>query len=166
MKEFIFVLLFSSLVIAQENQDSLYAKGLQACLEKEIDAYARVTKSDRHDILIEYNFDITRKLPTQLGEIKLQYLNDSELAKKYNALPKAERERGLPVKKVFPLSDKEDKLIFAYNNYWFTYTEKGGVFSRKKYMFGWALEGGCHAHIGLDTTLRNFGIEKVELWGV
>ncbi len=117
-------------------------------------------------MFVEYNFDLTRALPTRIGEMKIQYLNDLELVEKYKALPKAEREQGLQVIKLFPLYDKDDKLVFAYNNYLFKYSEKGGLFSRKKLIFGWSLEGGCHAYIGFDPGQKKFTIEKVEFWGV
>lgn len=145
---------------------TLYLRGLQACLEKEITAYSKFSDRDLRKVNVAYNFDLTRDLPTELGEINLQYLSDYELAEKYKALPKAERERGIPFIKIFPLSDKEDKLIFAYNNYWFRYSEKGGFFTRKKITFSWSLEGGCHAEIEFDPLQKKFVIKKVNLWGV
>lgn len=54
----------------------------------------------------------------------------------------------------------------AYNNYWFMYSEKGGILSRKSFIFNWALEGGCRVEIGLDASQKKFVIEEVELWGV
>ncbi len=145
---------------------TLYSRGLQACLEKEITAYSKFSARDLRKVIVEYDFDLTRELPTELGEIKLQYLNSFDLAEKYKALPKAEREHGIPFIKIFPLSDKEDKLIFDYSNYWFTYSEKGGFFTRRKLMFTRSLEGGCHAEIEFDPLQKKFVIKEVKLWGI
>ncbi len=145
---------------------TLYSRGLQACLEKEKADYAKFSARDLSKVNVEYDFDLTRELPSELGEIKLQYLNSFELAAKYKALPKAERERGIPFIKIFPLSDKENKLMFNYNNYWFTYSEKGGFFTRKKFMFTRSLEGGCHAEIEFDPLQQKFVIKEAKLWGI
>ncbi len=166
MKKLVFIFLFSFSVFPQESKNSLYSSGLRACLDKEFESYAKFSDRNLRNVIVAYDFDLTHELPTQLGETKVQYLSDNELAEKYTALSKSEREKGIPVIKIFPLYDKEDKLIFAYNNYWFRYSEKGGFFSRKKLIYGWSLEGGCHAFIGLDPAQRRFVIEKVELWGV
>jgi len=166
VKKLVFILLFSISVFPQQGQETLYSKGLRACLGKEFESYSRFSDRDLRNVFVAYEFDLTRELPTQLGETRIQYLNDHELSEKYKALPKAERERGVPFIKMFPLRDKEDKLIFAYNNYWLTYSEKGGIFSQKKIIYRHALEGGCHAHIRFDPAQRRFVIDRVELWGI
>ncbi|MGQ0542389.1 MAG: hypothetical protein ACT4O9_11155 [Blastocatellia bacterium] len=135
-------------------------------MDKEFESYAKFSERDLRNVVVAYDLHITRDMPTQLGETSVQYLGDFELVEKYKVLSKAKRERGIPYIKVFPLSDKKDKLIFAYNNYWFTYSEKGGFFSQKKFFYRHALEGGCRAHIAFDPDLKRFVIEKVELWGV
>jgi hypothetical protein len=96
----------------------------------------------------------------------VRYLSDYQLAEKFKILPKADRENGIRFQKIFPLSDKEDKLRFAYNTYWFRYSEKGGFFTRRKIMFSHSVEGGCHADIGFDPIQKKFVIEKVTLWGI
>ncbi len=166
VKKLIFILLFSFSVFPQKGQETPYSKGLRACLDKEFASYAKFSERNLRSVFVEHDFYLTRELPTQLGETKVQYLSDSELIAKYKLLSKADRERGVPFIKIFPLSEKEDKLMFAYNNYWITYSEKGGFFSQKKAMYRHALEGGCHAHIGFDPIQKRFVIEKVELWGV
>lgn len=149
-----------------ENKKSLYAKGLQACAEKEVVQYSKFSNRDLRNVSVSYNFDITSELPKQLGEITIQYLSDYELAEKYKALSKSERERGIPYIKIFPLYDKNDRLFFSYNNYWFTYSEKGAFFSRKKFMYFHELEGGCHAEIVYDSVQQKFVIKSIELWGI
>lgn len=167
MKKLICILVFSISVFSQENKKSLYAKGLQACAEKEVAQYSKVSNRDLRNVIVGRYFDITSELPKQLGEISIQYLSDYELAKRYKALTtRAEREQGIPHIKIFPLYDKNDKLFFTYNNYWFTYAEKGGFFSQKKFISNHALEGGCYAEIVYDTVQQKFVIKSVELWGI
>ncbi len=152
--------------LAQKNEDTLYAKGLQACLEKELASYGSFSNRDLRNVVVAYDFYLTRNLPTMLGEISISYLSDGELVERYKKLPKDEKERGIPYMKVFPISDKDNKLFFAYDNYWFTYDEKGGFFSEKKLIYKHSLEGGCHAEIGFDPTEGKFFIKSVKLWGV
>jgi len=166
VKTLICILVLSISVFSQENKESLYAQGLQACAEKEVAQYKKFSNRDLRNVIVSYNFDITSKLPKQLGEITVEYSRDYELAEKYKALPKPERERGIPYIKIFPLYDKNDKLFFAYNKYWFTYSEKGGFFSQKKFLYNHGLEGGCHAEIVYDSGQQKFVIKNVELWGV
>jgi hypothetical protein len=153
-------------VVPQSGKNSLYAHGLQACLEKEMAAYARFTSRDLRKVNVFYDFYLTRELPTKFGEISVRYLTDSELVQEFKKLPKDKRDRGVPIIKIFPISDKDDRLFFAYNNYWFTYSEKGGIFSERKLISGWGLEGGCRAEIGFDPTKNKLFINGVELWGV
>ena len=166
MKTLVLILLLSISVFTQESKETLYSRGMRACLDKEFESYAKFSERDLRNVFVAYDLFITREMPIQFGETRVQYLGDYEMAEKYKALPKAKRERGIPYIKIFPLSDKEDKLLFAYNNYWFTYSEKVGFFSQKKFMYGHALEGGCHAYFGFDPEYKRFIIEKVKLWGV
>ena len=118
MKSIFFAILWTVLcmqsLFAQETKkeasgETLYAKGLHACLKKEIEEYSKFTKRDLRKVIVSYDLYITRNLPEEFGEVKLQYRNDSQLAAMYKALSKSERERGIPVIKIFPLYDKEDK---------------------------------------------------------
>ena len=160
------LLVIATAVSAQQKSDSLYARGLQACLEKEVASFSSFLKEDLRDVVVLSDIYLTRNLPDQLGEVRVTYLDDYKLADKFKTLSKADREKGIRFQKIFPLSDKDDKLRIAYNTYWFTYSKKGGFFTRKKIMFGHALEGGCHAEIGFDPVQKKFVIEKVTLWGI
>jgi hypothetical protein len=134
-------------------------------LEKE-SKFLKVSTDGQSNVVVSYDDNLTRELPTQFGETKIEYLNDHELAEKYVSTLKNQRGEGIPVIKIFPLYDKDEKLFFAYNNYSFSYSEKGGFFSKKKFIYRWALGGGCHAEIGLDASSQKFVIKKVELWGI
>ncbi len=166
MRLFILICTFAISVFPQSSDRSLYAKGLQECLEKEIVAYSRFSDRDRRNVTVHYDFYLTRDLPKKLGDISIRFSNDSELVQDFKKLPKEKRERGVPVIKIFPIYNKNEKLFFSYNNYWFTYSEKGGFFSERKLISSWGLEGGCHAEIGIDAVDNRLFIKSVELWGV
>ncbi len=159
MKTLILIVLLAAIAIPQNVEDSLYARGLQACLEKELTSYARFSDRDLQNVIVAKDLYLTTKLPQKMGEFSIRYLNDSELAQEFKKLPKDKRRLGVPFIKIFPISDKNNKLYFAYNSYWFTYSEKGGVFSEKKMIFGHALEGGCHAEVGFDPIESKFVIK-------
>ncbi len=153
-------------VVPQSGKDSLYARGLQACLEKEMAALVRFSSRDLRSVNVVYDFYLTRDLPTKVGEIAVRYLTDSELVQEFKKLPKDKRDRGVPFIRIFPIFDRDDKLFFGYSNYWFTYSERGGFFSERKLISNRGLEGGCRAEIGLDPIKNKLFIKGVELWGV
>jgi hypothetical protein len=161
----VIILLLAGSLLCQNQSVSLYARGVQACLEKESE-FLKTPPHGESEVIISYDEDLTRELPTQLGPTKIKYLNNRELAEKYVRTQKNQRQDGIAVIKIFPLYDKDGKLFFAFNNYSFSYSEKGGFFSKKKLFYRWALGGGCHAEIGFDASSQKFIIEKVELWGV
>jgi hypothetical protein len=166
MRPFILLILFfATSVFPQNNDGSLYKRGLQACLEKEAAAYSRFSDRDLRNVNVLYDFALTRDLPTKLGDISIRFLTNSELVQEFKKLPKDKRERGIPYMKIFPIRDKDDRLFFAYNNYWFTYSEKGGFFSERKLISSHGLEGGCRAEIGIDAIETKFIIKGVELSG-
>lgn len=160
------ILSFSGL--SQNSENTIYARGLRSCLEKEVGDYVKIANRDLLNVVVLRNDELTRSLPSQLGEININYLSMDDLALRYKThRPRGNNERSeLPVIKIFPLYDENGKLYFAYNNYWFSYSESGGFFTTKKRVFTLALEGGCHAQIGVDDALGKFTIKNVELWGI
>jgi len=160
------LLLIASTLSAQEKSNSLYARGLQACLEKDVESYSSFLKEDLRDVVVLTDIFLTNNLPEQFREIRVRFRDDYQLVEKVKALPKSDLKTGIRFHKIFPLRDTEDKLRFAYNTYWFRYSESGGFFTRKKIVFSHSLEGGCHVDIGFDTAQKKFAIEKVKLWGV
>ena len=167
-KSLALVFIFSLPTLAQISADTLYAKGLRACLEKEVASYSKFSSRDLRNVIVVKDDKLTEGLPFQLGEIKVQYLSGDQLALAYKnrSTEKKNERREIPIIELIPIHDNEGKLYFAYKNYWFSYSEKGGFFTQKKRVFGFALEGGCHAEIGFDEVEKRFVIGKVELWGI
>ena len=168
MKKAALILLFSLSICAQEATENLYSRSLKACLEKEIQTYSKFSNRDLRNVIVRQDNNLTKDLPTQFGEIKVEYLDDSGLVQRYKMRAKNnEKTRGeIPVIEIYPIYDKGSKLRFAYSNFWFSYAEKGGFFSRKNTIYKFGLEGGCQAEIGFDPAQQKFVIEKVELWGI
>lgn len=168
MKIVIVVLLSTVSIFAQDANQSLYSKGLRACLEKEVQQYSKFSERDLRNVIVLKNYQLTDKLPPQLGEIKIQYLDNSELAQKFKSRKKNEKKMRdeIPIIEMYPLYDEGNKLYFAYNNYWFGSSEKGGFFTRKRTIYSHSLEGGRHAEIGFDPATGAFKIERVKLWGI
>lgn len=166
MKAVVLIVFLAMAVFAQGNEDSLYARGLQACLEKQLASYASFSDRDLRNVIVAYDFYITRNLPKKMGEISVRYLDDSELIQEFRKLSKEERKRGVPYIKIFPISDREEKLYFAYNTRWFKYSEKGGFFSERRLIHSHGLEGGCNAEIAFDSSEKKFYISEASLWGI
>ena len=171
---FLFLTLFVFHAFAQSankplNEDNLYIKSLKACLEKQAKDYADITAAaDLYNITVEKDYKLTDRFPNRIGAFNLTYLDSDELAQKFKGLPqnKSKGNVTLPVLRIFPLDNEGSVLKFAFSNYHLSYSEKGDLFSRKKFLFNYALEGGCRVDIAYDNTEQNFVIKKVELWGV
>ena len=112
-------------------------------MEKEVKEYSKFSNRDLRKVTVLKNSQLTDKLPSQFGEIKIQYLDNSELVQKFKLNHR-------------DINKTRDK----------SYSEKGGILTRKKLMHNWALEGGGHAEIGFDSNDGKFVIKKVELWGI
>jgi hypothetical protein len=103
MKAVVLIVFLAIAVFAQSSEDSLYARGLQVCLEKEIASYESFSDRDRRNVIVAYDFYITRNLPKKMGEISVRYLDDSELIQEFRKLSKEERKRGVPYIKIHSL---------------------------------------------------------------
>ncbi|HLM00651.1 MAG TPA: hypothetical protein VK400_06315 [Pyrinomonadaceae bacterium] len=171
MRKKLALILFFSFWIsaqAQQKEENLYVRGLRACLEKEVEQYSKFSDADLYNILVLSDYKLTGELPAKIGKFNLEYLEGARLIEKFKSLTKTRyKERGaIPVIEIFPLSDKNNKLLFGYNNFWYRRTVKSGFFSKRKIADSFGLEGGCRVEIGFDSPQQKFVIEKVELWGV
>ena len=136
------VFIFSISTLAQVSADTLYAKGLKACLEKEVESYSKFSSRDLRNVTVVREDKLTRDLPSQFGEIRVEYLSVDELALKFKSrLIEKDERKELPVIEVFPIYDKGGKLFFAYSNYWFSYSEKRQPFYAKKANFWFCFRG-------------------------
>ncbi|MEO8650271.1 MAG: hypothetical protein ABI539_13985 [Acidobacteriota bacterium] len=73
----------TAIVLAQKTKDNLYSRGLKACLEKELVSYKDFSSRDLRNVFVLKDDKVTYGLPTQFGEIKVEYLTLDDLAQRY-----------------------------------------------------------------------------------
>ena len=73
----VFLLAAKALPQTSTTPDSnLYLKALSACVEKQGKDYGKLgLERDYTNRIVEYNLFLTPKLPTQIGEYRIEYLN-------------------------------------------------------------------------------------------
>src|SRR5881398_2536796 len=69
---------------------SLYARAFEACVQKE-DKFLRNQANGNRVLTVSYDDDLTRVLQSEVGDTKVEYLNERELAQKYLDTPKDKR---------------------------------------------------------------------------
>ncbi|HEX8735961.1 MAG TPA: hypothetical protein VF721_11600, partial [Pyrinomonadaceae bacterium] len=105
-KRLALILFFSVSISAQPPQpENLYARSLQACLEKEFESYSKFSDRDLENVSVVGDYKLTDDLPTRIGKFTLDYLNGDQLNEKFKSLAKTKyKERGeIPVIVIFPL---------------------------------------------------------------
>lgn len=161
------LIVLGSPVCPQGVKDNLYSRGLKACLEKELESYKDFSSRDLRNVIVVQDDKVTYGLPSQFGEIKVEYLNLYELAQRYMSRKSDKDSRkDIPVIEISAIFDEGEDMFFAYRNSGFSYKRKGGFLQKKQDTFGFALEGGCRAKIRFDQVTRRYSIENTELWGV
>lgn len=154
-------------MLAQDTKDNLYSRGLKACLEKELVSYKDFSSQDLRNVIVVKDDKVTYDLPSQFGEIKVEYLTLYELAQRYQLRKPDKSSRSeIPVIEISAIFDEGENLVFAYRNSWFSYQRKGGFLQKKREIYGFALEGGCRAKIGFDRATKRYSIQSTELWGI
>ena len=150
------VLLLADYAFSQNSaapDNNLYLRALSACVEKQAEAYKNLDKErDYLNRIVEYNLFLTQKLPTQIGEYRIEYLNGDELVARYKKLRKP-----FPILSMRPMVNEEGVLRISLLDYWFSYEKRSLRFS---------LEGGCNAFFRYDCEQKAFVLDKVDLWGI
>ena len=132
---------------------NLYLSALSACVEKQAQAYGKLgSERDYLNRIVEYNLFLTEKLPTQIGEYRIEYLNGDELVARYKRLRKA-----FPILSMRPMVSEDGMLKIGLADYWF---------SSEKRSLTYSLEGGCNVFFRYDCEKKMFVLDKVDLWGV
>ena len=132
---------------------NLYLQALSACVEKQAQEYGKLgLERDYLNRIVEHNIFLTQKLPAQIGEYRIEYLNGDELVAKYKRLRKR-----FPILSMRPMVNEGGMLRIGLADYWFSYEKRALTFS---------LEGGCNVFFRYDCEQRVHVIDKVDLWGV
>ena len=150
----VFLLAANALPQTSTTPDSnLYLKALSACVEKQGKDYGKLgLERDYINRIVEYNLFLTPKLPTQIGEYRIEYLNGDELIARYKRLRKS-----FPILSMRPMENEEGLLRIGLADYWFSYEKRSLNFS---------LEGGCNVYFRFDCEQKLHVIDRVDLWGV
>lgn len=134
---------------------NLYERALSACVAEQLKRFGvqhpetRLRLSNR---IVEFDLILTDKLPTQFGEIKVEYLNRQEIIERY----KKTRAK-IPVTVIKPMKNEGTTLKISFSDYYVSY---------KKRVFSYGLEGGCIVDFKFDSRLDDFAMTKIDLWGV
>jgi hypothetical protein len=134
-------------------EDNLYLRGLTTYLQSAVKEFEGIkTKRDYYHLIVEKNIDITEGLPTQLGEHKISYKNQTEL------LDQSMKEKAeIPITIIRPIKNEGTKLILSFSEYWVSHKNKRMIYS---------LEGGCKIEIAFDKTTGDFVIGNIKFLGV
>jgi hypothetical protein len=150
------ILLLADYVFPQNStapDSNLYLKALSACVEKQAKEYKDIDKERNFlNIIVEYHLFLTRDLPTQIGEYRIEYLNGDELVARYKKVGKP-----FPIISMRPMVTEEGMLRVGLADYWFSY---------KKRSLNFSLEGGCNVLFRYDCEQKAFMLDKVDLWGI
>jgi len=134
-------------------EGNLYLRALSACVEKQAHEYKNLGGGrDYQNRTVEKDTFLTAKLPAQIGEYRIEYLDRNELTARYRKTRKP-----IPVLSVRPLVNEGGMLKIGIVDYWFSYAKRSTYFS---------LEGGCNVFFRYDCDQKVHVIEKVDLWGV
>lgn len=159
MKNLIFLslfLAFSSLqCVAQTNSSerNLYAEALSACIKKEAEEFKNISnKVDFENRVVEYDFFLTRDLPTQFENIKVEYLTGGELAERYKKTKKE-----IPLFSIRPMTSDGNIIKLSIIQSWFSYEKRS---------YNYSLEGGCVVEFQYNPDDKRFALAKTEIWGI
>ncbi|HKO45891.1 MAG TPA: hypothetical protein VJU84_21620 [Pyrinomonadaceae bacterium] len=140
---------------ASQNKNNLYAIALSACVKKEFEEYGYMESSGRtfYNRIVEYDRLLTKNLPTQFGDFKIEYLNEEDLSERYKKTRKK-----LSVLRIFPMENDGAILKIDLPHLYVS------VPKRRHYVY--EMEGGCQTEFKYDSSQENFILSKVKLWGV
>ena len=92
---------------------AIYLRALSACVEKQAQEYKNLGGGrDYLNRIVEHNIFLTQKLPTQIGEYRIEYLNGDELVAKYKRLRKP-----FPILSMRPIVNEEGMLRIGLGDY-------------------------------------------------
>jgi hypothetical protein len=160
----ILILLLSTFANAQvetKKGTNLYETALSACVVEQFKQYGDQGAETRFRLLnriYEQNSALTDDLPTQIGEIKIEFLDREAIVQRYRKSKKSPYGRPqIPVSVIGPMKNDGTTLKIGIRDYWISY---------KKSVDFYALEGGCIVDFKYDSQLDDFAITKIDLWGV
>jgi len=146
---------FSQAQVKSTTGTNLYERALSACVAEQLKRFGGQSSETRLRLInriIEEDDILTDKLPTQFGEIKVEYLDRQAI------FERSKKNRAeLFVTVMLPMKNDGKTLKISFRDHYVSY---------KKRVFSYALEGGCIVDFNFDSLLDDFAITKTDLWGV
>ena len=143
---------------APPNEENLYFKALSASIiemekawGRQVDGY-RGVRTDYRQMVVERDVTITKDLPEQFGEHRVEYLETQDVVAKCKQLRKP-----FPILKIFPMENEGARLKITINVYWASY---------KKGHLELALSDSSEVELNYSCENQSFVISKVKLGGV
>ncbi len=138
---------------------NLYAEALSACVHQEAKQFSRFnSERDLQNRIVEYDLFLTSKLPTQIGNIKIEVLGYGDLVKRYKKVKKnKEARQEIPFMAIRPMQSDGITIKIDILDYWFGY---------KKRSYYHALEGGCHTTFTYDSEQKQFVLSETLITGI
>ena len=122
-------------------------------MEKQAREYKNIGgRRDYLNRVVEKNMILTQKLPTQIGEYRIEYLDGNELAARYKR-----NRKPIPILSMSPMVNEGGMLRIGLADYWFSYEKRALIYG---------LEGGCIVFFRYDCEQKVHVIDKVDLWGI
>jgi hypothetical protein len=137
MKLIISVILLASFTVAAQErgqprlENNLYYRALGATLDARtvatLDARTRDAKfANANDplpqVIIQRDIQLNSGFPTNVGEVKIEYLDADDLRERYQSL-----KHEIPVFVMRPIVNEGDHLVVGFTRYWFTATKKANI---------------------------------------
>ena len=139
-------------------EENLYFKALSASiLEMEKswghqDNSALGVRTDYHHMLVERDLTITKDLPEQFGDHRVEYLETQDVIAKCKQLRKP-----FAILKIFPMKNEGPRLKITINVYWASY---------KKGHLELGLSDSSEVELNYNCEKQSFIISKVKLGGI
>ena len=133
-------------------ENNLYYRALVASLEKMDREWGKIGKTDYHNMIVEKNRNITEGLPSELGEYRVEYLEQQGLIDRYKRLRKE-----FPILVIYPMVNEGVRLEITFKVYWMSY---------KKSSLNYALSDWSKVYFLYDCNKREYVIDEVKLGGI
>jgi hypothetical protein len=143
---------------APPKEENLYFKALSASIIEMEKSWSHQNNSDLgvrtdyHHMLVERDLTITKDLPEQFGDHRVEYLETQDVVVKCKQLRKP-----FAILKIFPVKNEGPRLKITINVYWASY---------KKGHLELALSDWSEVELNYNCEKQSFFISKVKLGGI
>jgi hypothetical protein len=144
--------------VSPPKEENLYFKALSASIIEMEKSWSHQdnrdlgVRTDYHHMLVERDLTITKDLPEQFGDHRVEYLETQDVVARCKQLRKP-----FAILKIFPIKNEGPRLEITINVYWASY--KNGHLEL-------ALSDWSEVELTYDCEKQGFIISKVKLGGI